>query len=125
MVPTLGPHNRLHERDALHGVVVAVSPIEAEGRAPVMDDEDDPFAHVQSLEQGVEVAAVLYEAIRVRAAVRQLTGIAYADQVGSDAAAERQQVWQYVAPKVRRRGIGVQQHDWVALSHLHERHLPA
>jgi hypothetical protein len=29
-----------------------------------MDDEGDPLAHIQVLEQGVEVAAVLDEAIR-------------------------------------------------------------
>ena len=43
---------------------MAVDPVEAEGRAPVMDDEGDPLAHIQVLEQGVEVAAVLDEAIR-------------------------------------------------------------
>ena len=42
---------------------MAVGPIEAEGRAPVMDDEGDPFAHIQCLEQSVEVAAMFDEAI--------------------------------------------------------------
>jgi hypothetical protein len=42
---------------------VAVGPVEAEGRAPVMDDEGDPLVDIQGLEQGVEVAAVLDEAI--------------------------------------------------------------
>jgi hypothetical protein len=35
------------------------------------------------------------------------------------------QVRQHVAPEVRRGGIAVQQHDGVALSHLHVRHLAA
>jgi hypothetical protein len=52
-----------------------------------MDDEGDPLAHVQGLKQGVEVAAVLDEAIRVGTTVRQLLGVAHADQVGGDAAA--------------------------------------
>src|SRR5207245_1806100 len=77
------------------------------------------------LEQGVEVAAVLDEAIRAGATVRQLVGVAHADQVGGDAAASWLQVRQHVAPEVRRGGIAVQQHDGVALSHLHVRHLAA
>src|SRR3989442_5860775 len=117
VVPALRPHDRLHERDALHGLAVAVGPVEAEGRAPVMDDEGDPLAHIQGLEQGVEVAAVLDEAIRAGAAVRQLVGVSHAYQVGGDAAASWLQVRQHVAPEVRRGGIAVQQHDGVALSH--------
>ena len=38
-----------------------------------MDDEGDPLAHSKGREQGVEVEAVLDEAIRARAAVRQLS----------------------------------------------------
>jgi hypothetical protein len=60
--------------------------VEAEGRAPIVDDESDPFAHIQGLEQGIEVAAVLDEAIRVRATIGQLVGVAHADQVRGDAA---------------------------------------
>lgn len=90
-----------------------------------MDDEGDPFAHVQGLEQGVEIAAVLDEAIRVGTAVRQLVGIAHADQVGGDAATQRLQVRQHIAPEIRRSGIAVQQYDGVALSHLDIRHLAA
>jgi hypothetical protein len=52
-----------------------------------MDDKGNPLAHIQGLEQGIEIAAVLDEAIRVVATVRQLVGVAHADQVGGDAAA--------------------------------------
>src|SRR5215468_3459900 len=90
-----------------------------------MDDKGDPLVHIQGLEQGVEVAAVLDEAIGAGATVRQLVGVAHADQVGGDAAASWLQVRQYVAPEVRRGGIAMQQHDGVALSHLHVRHLAA
>ena len=62
-------------------------PRDAEGRAPVMDDEGDPLSHIQGLKQGVEVAAVLDEAVRAGATVRQLVGVTHADQVGGDAAA--------------------------------------
>ena len=90
-----------------------------------MDDQGHALAHIQSLEQGVEVTAVLDEAIRAGATVGQLVGVAHADQVGGDAAAEWLQVRQDVAPEVGRGGIAVQQHDGVALSHLHVRHLAA
>jgi hypothetical protein len=62
-----------------------------------MDDEGDPLAHIQGLEQGVEVAAVLDEAIRAGATVRQLVRVAHADQVGGDAAASWLQVRQHIA----------------------------
>jgi hypothetical protein len=52
-----------------------------------MDDQGDPLVHIQGLEQGVEVAAVLDEAIRVAATIRQLLGVAHADQVRGDTAA--------------------------------------
>src|SRR5499427_6693352 len=55
VVPALGRHDRLHERDSLHGLAMAVGPVEAEGRAPVMDDEGYPVAYIQSLEQSIEV----------------------------------------------------------------------
>src|SRR5881409_945715 len=87
VVPALRPHDRLHVRDTLQGLAVAVGPVEAEGRAPVMDDEGDPLVHIQGLEQGVEVAAVLDAAIRAGGTVRQLIGVAHADQVGGDASA--------------------------------------
>src|SRR5262249_5487741 len=87
VVPALRPHDRLHERNAFYGLAVAVGPVEAEGRTPVMDDEDNSLAHIQSLEQRVEVAAVFDETIRAGATVRQLIGVAHADQVGGDAAA--------------------------------------
>ncbi len=121
MVPALRRHDRLHERDSLQGLAVAVGPVEAESRAPVMDDEGDPLAHIQGVEQGVEVAAVLYEAIRAGSTITQFVGVAHADQVGGDAV----QVRQHVAPEIRRGGITMQQHDGVALSDLHVRHLPA
>jgi hypothetical protein len=88
-----------------------------------MNDEGDPLVQIQGLEQGVEVAAMLDEAIGAGATVRQLVGVAHADQVGGDAAASWLQVRQHVAPEVRRGGIAVQQHDGVALSHVDVRHL--
>jgi hypothetical protein len=88
-----------------------------------MYDEGDPLVQIQGLEQGIQVAAVLDEAIGAGATVRQLVGVAHADKVGGDAAASWLQVRQHVAPEVRRGGIAVQQHDGVARSHVHVRHL--
>jgi hypothetical protein len=90
-----------------------------------MDDQGDTLAHIQGLEQGVEVTAVLDEPVRAGPAVRQLVGVTHADQIGGDAAAEWPQVRDDVAPEIRRGGIPVQQHDGVTVSHLRVRHLPA
>jgi hypothetical protein len=40
------------------GLAVAVGPIEAEGRAPVMDDEGDPLPHIQGLKQGLPLFSI-------------------------------------------------------------------
>jgi hypothetical protein len=40
-----------------------------------MDDEGDTLAHIQGLEQGVEIAAVLDEAIRAVTTIRQFVGV--------------------------------------------------
>src|SRR5262249_18280949 len=108
VVPALRAHYRFHVRDTLHCLAVAVGPVEAESRAPIVDAEGDPLVPIQGLEQGVEVAAVLDESIRAGAAVRQLLGVAHADQVGGDAAAYWLKVRQDVAPEIRRSGIAVQ-----------------
>ena len=44
MVPALRRNDRLYERDTLHGLAMAIGPVEAEGRAPVVDDQGDPLA---------------------------------------------------------------------------------
>ncbi len=48
MVPALRRNDRLHERDTLHGLAMAIGPVEAEGRAPVVDDQGDPLAYRDS-----------------------------------------------------------------------------
>ena len=58
------------------------------------------LAHIQSFKQSVEVPTLLNEPVRAGSAVRQLIGVAHADQVRGDAAAERLQVRDDVAPKV-------------------------
>src|SRR5262249_30478893 len=77
------------------------------------------------LEQGIEVAAVLDEAVLTSASVGQLFGVAHADQVGGNASAPWLQGRQNVAPEVRRGGVAGGEHHWDALSHLDVRHLAA
>ena len=69
MIPILPSDHCLHIRDAPHGIAVAIGPVEAESRAPVVDDQGDPLAHIQGFKQGVEVTAQLNEPIRARPAV--------------------------------------------------------
>jgi len=125
VVPRLWPDDRLHVRDTPHGRAMAVGPVEAEGRTPVVEDKGDPLAHIERLEQAVEEAPVLDETVRAGAALRQLLRITHADQVGRDTAPERLQVWQNVAPEVGRGGITVQQHDGIPLANVHVGHLDA
>ena len=68
---------------------------------------------------------MLYEAVTARAAVFQLVGIAHADQVGRNAAAQRSEVGDNPAPKIRGGRVPVQKDDWVALAALDVGHLAA
>src|SRR5262249_31670951 len=84
------------------------------------------LVHIQGLEQGVEVAAVLDEAIRAGATVGELVGDAHTAQVGGEAPASWLHERQHAAPKVRRGGIALEHHDAVALSPLPpRRHAPS
>src|SRR5262249_20746235 len=98
VIPTLRSNDRFHICDTLHGFTMAVGPVKAEGRAPVMNNQGDPLAHIQGLEKGVEKAAVIDEAIRAGATARQLAGGTPTDQVGCDTAASVAQVRQHVSP---------------------------
>ena len=65
---------------------------------------------------------MLHEAIALRPRVVELVGIAHADQVRRDAAAEAREVGDDVPPQVRRRRVAVQQDDRVAAARLHVGH---
>src|SRR5258707_10752398 len=123
LVPREWPHGGLHVCKTLHRVAVAVSPVEAEGRSPVVDDEGDPLMHTECREQGVDVAAVLNKGVRAGAAGRELVGVAHADEVGRDTVPALLEVRDHIAPEIRRRGVAVEEDDRVALAHLHIRHL--
>ena len=83
-----------------------------------MDNEGDPLMHIQGVKQGVEVAAVFDEAVRLGSAVRQLVGVTHADQIRCDAASEGLEVGQHVALQVGGRGISVQQDNRIALANF-------
>src|SRR5262249_41553666 len=77
-----------------------------------MDDQGDPLVHIQGFEQGIEVAAVLDEAIRARATLRQFVGGAHADQGGGGGAASWLQVGENRSPEGRRGLISRPPHQW-------------
>src|SRR6476660_2159754 len=109
-----GRDEGLHVGDRLHRGLVPVRPVEPERRAPVVQDQRHAVAHVEGLEERVEVCAVLDEPVGVRPAVGQLPGVPHPHEVRGDAPAEAAQVRDHVAPLVRGGGVAVQQHDRVA-----------
>src|SRR5260221_13386149 len=125
VVPAARLHERPHVGDAADRVAVPVGPVEAEPRAPVVDDQGDALTHPEVLQQGVEIATVLDEAVRPGTGVRQLVGVTHADQVRRDAASEGLQVGQHVPPQVGRRGVSVQQYDRIALADFYIGHVMA
>ena len=74
--------DELEEGETKDTLVMLACPVEPKRRAPVLDDEDDfPLGH-DGVEEGGEVASMLYESILDLGLVRG----AHADQIGSDAA---------------------------------------
>ena len=62
MVPGLQPHVASMSRDPLHGIAIALA--HQDRPAPVVEAaKAHPLVHTRALEQGVEVAAVLDEAM--------------------------------------------------------------
>ena len=104
----------------LDRVAVAVGPVEAERRSPVVKDEGHVLGRSYGLEPGVEVAAVLYEAIRARSGVRQLVGVAHPEEVGRQATPQGRQVRDHRPPEERRGWVAVQEHDRVGRPLFHE-----
>ena len=80
-VPRDRPHDRLHVDDAENPITMAVRPIEAKSRSPVVDDQRHPVTEVECLEQFIEVLAVLDERIAVSARIGQLIRVSHADEV--------------------------------------------
>jgi hypothetical protein len=64
---------------------MAVGPIEAQRRAPVVDHERYSLSDTELFEQRIEVAAVFDERVRRGPTVGELGGIAHADEVRRDA----------------------------------------
>ena len=65
-----------------------------------MADERHVGIDAEGLEQGIEMRAVLDEAVAVGAAGLELGGVPHADQVGRDAAAVTLEMGDHVAPQI-------------------------
>ncbi len=113
LIPRERPDDRLEERNRLHVVGVPHRVVEPEPRAVVVQYERH-VAQAQFLDERVEVAGVLeppvFDPRLVRAPVT--------DQIGGDAAAERREMRNDVAPDVGRGRITVQQEDRVPRTRL-------
>ncbi len=95
----------LQQHDPGDPVRVPGRPVEGQGTAPVVADEDDPV-EAQRLEPGVQVAGLVVEAV---VDVR-LAGGAHADQVRREHPGPAGQVRDDVAPEVGGGGVAVQEH---------------
>ena len=73
-----------------------------------MDDEGELLCGEDGVQPGVEVLAVVDEAV---GAVAGLAGVAHADQVGGEAASEGRDVRNDVAPEVGGGGVAVEEDD--------------
>ncbi len=95
----------LQQHDPGDPVRIPGRPVEGQGAAPVVADEDDPV-EAQRLEPGVQVAGLVVEAV---VDVR-LAGGPHADQVGREHPGPAGEVRDDVAPEVGRGGVAVQEH---------------
>src|SRR5712671_4311939 len=104
---------------------MTASPIEAEGGAPVMDDQGDVLKQAQLFEPRIEIPPMFEQRVAARAGIWKLVGIAHADQVRGKAAAKADTVRDDVAPDVRAGWIPMQEHDRVARADIDIGHFPA
>ena len=88
-----------------------------------MHYKDDSLVDAELVKECIQVATMLYESVRVRAAVGQLVRVAHAYEVRRDTAAQSFQVRNNIAPEVGRGRVAVQKDDGIAVSYLCIRHL--
>src|SRR6516165_12580544 len=69
MILALRARDRFHECDPFYRVAMPVRPVEAQARAPVVEDKGNALANAQSLKQRFEIATMLDEPIRAGPAV--------------------------------------------------------
>jgi hypothetical protein len=101
----------LHVDDAGDALRVVPRPLEAQRRAPVVNDEDYSVAQREGVPKRPEVVALLGVAVAVGAGGRELGTVAHADQIAGDEPPEAGAVGHDVAPQVGRRGVAVLEHD--------------
>src|SRR5258708_352476 len=89
---------------------MALCPVEAQGGPPVMHYEGHIPAQVQRVKPGIEITRVIDEAIGVIGSLPRAT---HAHQVRSQAAASPLKVRNDIAPQIGRRGVTVQEDDWI------------
>ena len=120
LVPRHRPDERLHVDHAAHPLGMAPRPVEPERRAPVVHDQRHGARRDDRVEPGVEIARVVHEPVGARGRAAR---VAHADQIGSQAAAERLDVRDHVAPEIGRGRVAVEEHHRIARAHVHVGHL--
>ena len=88
-----------------------VRPVEPERCAPVVDHQDDVAVETQLLPEREEEIALLHVSIAVRARIRELVGVAHADQIARDQAAEADAGRHDLAPEVRAGRVAMLEDD--------------
>jgi len=83
-------------------------------------DQDDVLLEPHRREQGIEVAAVIDEAV---GAVGRVAGIAHADEIGGETASERQEIRNDVAPEIGRRRVAMEEDDRISLADIDIHHV--
>src|SRR6516164_2922304 len=85
-----------------------VRPVEAERRAPIMADEHQRAMPDHGLDKAPQKVPMRHKAVGIGTGVRELVGIAHAEQIRRHAAAEPSNFGDDVAPEVRSGGVAVQ-----------------
>ena len=94
-----------HVSNALHLLGMAACPVETEPRSPIVNHQEDLLFADDRIEPCVQVTPVVDEAIAARALAR----VAHSDEVGRQAASDRGDFFDHVAPQVRRGRVAVEE----------------
>src|SRR5579872_3528083 len=116
------PHDRFHVRDALDRIGMAMRPVKAERRSPVVNHQRDAPVECERIEPCIEMLRVIDEAILAR---RGFSRVAHADKIRRETSRAIAEMRNDVAPQIRRGRIAVQEDDRIAGAYVDIRHLGA
>ena len=79
---------------------MSISPVESQGRAPVVNHEGDVAGYPDFLQQGIQKPAVFLKGIGLRSTLFKFVRVSHPDQVRRDTSAQPADMGYDIAPQI-------------------------